>query len=111
MNKVTFSKEKIAQSMKVSAEYIESAALKIGVTQEDFMFDELSVVLEAFVVSRLIEERELVYYCPRPTFFDWLFRRQNKLIFKTTVKEFLRNPHPMKTARIVEIDLDQVEPV
>jgi hypothetical protein len=105
MERTTFTKEKITVMEKISNEVIRELKFESGQTGDDFMNDILTKRLSAFVYANTLEERELVYYCPRPTFFDWLFRRTKKAVWNFKVKDLLLNaPATPNTLRIYEIE-------
>lgn len=62
------------------------------VTKNELLMPELWARLTAYVYSNIAEDRDIEYYCPRPTFLDWILRRRKKVIFNLKVKDLLINP-------------------
>lgn len=99
-----FKKEKIASSLKISKELLApNLGLSIGQVADDIIMDTFSVQIEAFIYSNTVEQRTLEYYCPRPSFWDWLFHRQKRVTWQLSVKDLLKNP-PSNAARIVVVE-------
>lgn len=102
VEKIKFDKEKISAISKVAKDYILDVNLTAGTVNDDFVLDQLTLQLDAWILSNAAEERILTYYCPRPTFFDWLFRRRREVKWELNVKDLLLNPPKLKkeTSRI-----------
>ena len=102
MRELIFDMEKARSYLKASKEIITDIQMNQNQTAEDHLYNLLTVSLEAHFFSHMAEERELTYYCPRPKFFDWLFRRERVVKFKLDVKDLLLNPpkYPVGTTRI-----------
>lgn len=81
----TITVEKIANYVKVSPEY-----LKSGMESDDFMYNQLTVMLHGYVYSMAKEEGEITVHIERPTFFDWLFRRTKEKKVKYVIKELVQ---------------------
>lgn len=64
----------------------------VGEHNDDFLRNELTAQLSAFVYERTKEKRELVHYLDRPRFLDWLLRRRKKVTIIVDFKEWLINP-------------------
>lgn len=105
MNKITFSKEKISFHSKVSKDILmNNIELSSGLVDDDFINDQFTIRLEAWLLANTSEKRELVYHFKRPTFLDWFFRRKRRAIFNLKVKDLLLNPPATNdTVRIYEI--------
>jgi len=84
-----FRKEKAAVIQKITNEAISDLKFTIGQEGDDFMRENLTVMLSASIYTHLAEERELVYDFDRPTFTDWLLRRKRKAKFNLKVKDLL----------------------
>ncbi len=100
--KLVFDLDKASSYLKISNELISEFQISQSTVDMDLVYDQLTVKLDALFYSNLAEERILIYYCPRPTFFDWLFRRERKVEWELKVKDILLNPPKMpdKTKRI-----------
>ena len=95
-----FTKEKIAVTHKISNVFFDTE-LKFGIDQGDVFTDTMTAKLKSYIYTNMAEERDLVYYTPKPTFMDWLFRRTKRVVFKLEVKDILLNPPSKKdTLRI-----------
>lgn len=96
MSKVEFNKDRINTFIKFTSEYFESVDLELGSCDNGFVANLITLKLNGYILSNQKQERVLTYYCPRPTFFDWLFRRQKKVKFELLVKDILLNPPKLK---------------
>jgi hypothetical protein len=107
MDKIEFNLEKASSFLKVSNEFISELQIRQGKDMMDELYDTITVKLDAMFYSNLADERTLTYYCPRPRFFDWLFRREKKVEWELKVKDLLLNPPkiPDKTKRIYLCDI------
>ena len=91
MEKIEFTKEKIAVMEKISGSIIDSE-FAIGIEQGDVLTDTMTVKLKAYIYTCVAEERELIYYTTKPTFMDWLRGRTKRVVFDLKVKDMLLNP-------------------
>ena len=100
--RIEFNKEKIAAYSKVCGKLLTNASLQSGLDGTDIVNDLFTIKLEGWILSNMAEKRTLIYYCDRPTFFDWLFRRIRTVKWKIEVKDLLLNPPELKdgTTRI-----------
>ena len=64
----------------------------------------LTVQLKTWYYEMKAGTRDLVYYAPKPSFLDWLFGRQKKVVFQADVRELLLDAEK-GTERIVDISL------
>lgn len=99
----TYYIEKVAATMKVSLPLIKELKITGGLSEDDFVMNKLTLKIEAIIESRLIDERTLLYACPPPSFFDWLFRRTKIVKWNLSVKEYLKQDK--NSNRVVIIDL------
>lgn len=99
----TYQKTKIAAQTKIPSTAIVEHSFFKGRNDDDFVRDELTATLQAFVYESTIDERELIYYAPRPTFLDWLLRRQRKVVFQFKAKDLLLNPPSENELRTYQI--------
>jgi len=105
MKQIEFKKEKIAVFEKIKRELLNDLKTDIGHIDNDFINDQLTAQLTGYIYSNMADERDLIYYCPRPKFFDWLFRRRKKVIFKLKIKDLLINASkPENTERIYIVE-------
>lgn len=104
--KVEFTRERLSLIECVSKDYIQSLDFQIANSGDDFVNETFTMRLDAYFLTNTADERTLTYYCPRPTFFDWLFRRRKDIKWKLYVKDILINPPKLKdrTHRIYLID-------
>lgn len=105
-NEASFEQEKIGEIMKFSKDFITDKELKIGSDNNDFMTNTLTAKMIAKIYTNTIDERDLIYYAERPTFFDWLFRRKKKVVFRFKAKDLLFNPPKNGNSRIYIIERD-----
>ena len=97
----------MGSSCKISRELLDDIIigepkLSIGLVEDNFIRDQLTANLSAYVYANTMLERELVYYCEPPTFFDWLFRRKRRVVFTLIVNDILKNPPKNNEVRIAE---------
>lgn len=95
--------EKVAAYMKVSHEYLQT-----GLEADDFIYNQLTAVLHAKVYSMAQEEGEITVFIERPTFFDWLFRRDKEKKIKYSIRELVK-ADKMKfhdNIRVIEIPIE-----
>jgi hypothetical protein len=99
---VEFTDERIRAAWKVSKEIFE-VTMHVGMAEDDMLRDLYTVFIEAKIKTRLSEQRELTYYCPRPTFFDWLFRRTKRVKFNLDISHLKLREAPEGTVNIYDI--------
>lgn len=90
-NKTPFEKEKIAFTRMISKEMLIDTKLEFDHYSEA---DKGIIIsgLSSYIYTNMADKRKLVYYCNRPSFFDWLLRRTKKVVFNLEVKDLLLNP-------------------
>jgi hypothetical protein len=98
LEKLEFNLDRASAYLKVSKEFI--AEVKINQNAMDLIYNQLGISIDAMFYSALKEERILTYYCPRPTFLDWLFRREKKVKWRLIVKDLLIDPPKLGAKRI-----------
>ena len=97
-----FTQEKIAIAQKLTFDML----FEIGQDSEDYIKEQWTAVLSARILYNMAEERVLIYYCPKPSFLDWLFGRTKKVEFELKVKDLMLNPSkPKDTERIYVTEL------
>ena len=100
-SEIEFKRERVAAQNKIAASALNDLAFSVSQVLDDFSQDMLTAQLEGYIYTHLADKRDLVYYCPRPKFFDWLFRRKKKVVFKLETKDMLLDaPKVENTARI-----------
>lgn len=103
INKKAFEKLKLSAIEKISSDCITNISFYLGQTAEDILDDMYTFQIVGYVYSRTIDERKLTYYCERPTFLDWLFRRKKKIEFDFKASDLLINPPDEDTLRIYDV--------
>jgi len=100
--KVEFTLEEISKIEKISRSVVSGSYVQPGYESDDFMKNLVTFQIGVYFYTNMAETRNLTFYCPRPTFLDWLFRRTKRVIFKLEVKDLLLNPPKMpdRTKRI-----------
>lgn len=81
-----FEKQKIRAMIRMS---FQEMKLDVAQADADFINEELTFQLTSFIYQRTVEEREMVYYCPRPIFMDWLLRRKKRVVFNVNLKQVI----------------------
>jgi hypothetical protein len=89
---IIFEREKVTVMQKIASNILTDTSLEIATVLDDFVKNQMTMKLAANVYYNLSEERDLEYICKRPTFLDWLLRREKKVIFNLKVKDLLLNP-------------------
>lgn len=92
VDNIEFIKEKVSVETKISSDLITELNFYSQREYDDFVYNTMTVKLVGYIHSNLAEERDLVYHCKRPSFFDWLFRRRKSVTFNLKVKDLLINP-------------------
>lgn len=92
MKKITITKEKMISYMTVSQDYIESLQVDAGMSNDDFIKDNLTIRLEAHFVKSQEEIQTVTVYRKRPTFWEWLTRKEIVLTAEVNCKELMKNP-------------------
>ena len=87
-----FKKERIKTDFVISESMFVNKEFRVGRINDDFIKNKLTVQLSAYIYEQTIDERDLVYYCPKPTFFDWLLGRNKRIVFKFKAMDLLLNP-------------------
>lgn len=82
---------KVAAARKIARQYFNDINMYVE-EYRDEVIDELLIEMTGFIYTNKIKERELVYHTPRATFFDWLFRRKKKVVWKVDVHDVLLLP-------------------
>lgn len=95
MNKVNFIKRNVSSSIVFDKDTLSIAGDEIA--------SKLCMTIEAKVYANTIDERDLVYMCPKPSFTDWLFGRTMKAVFKFKASDLLLNPPKIDVDRVIRI--------
>lgn len=105
MRKIAFDKSKITAYCKVSSEIISDAELRIGLNEMDYLNEELTVQLVAFIHECMSERKTLYIERPRPKFLDWFLRRKYRFEYILEVKDIMLNPPvlPKETVRFYKV--------
>lgn len=106
MIELELTKEKMISYLKVSEEYIETIKLNIGRDNDDFVKGQLTIQMEAHFVKCQEETQTVTVYRKRPTFWEWLTRKEIVLKAEVNCKELMKNPpkfHPNKGTMIYSI--------
>lgn len=72
---------------KFTEEYISDVKIQYGKDSDDFIKNLVTVRLKTDLYSKFVENRTITKEFERPTFFDWLFRRNKKYTFNVKVSE------------------------
>lgn len=81
----TITVEKVAHYIKVTPEFLQT-----GQEADDFIYDQLTVMLHGYIYTMAKEEGEITVHVERPTFLDWLLRRTKEKKVKYVIKELVR---------------------
>lgn len=91
-NEIPFDRVEISEAYKYSSRFIAESKVEAAQENDDFLKEMITIKVSSYIYENKAEERELVYYCDRPKFFDWLFRRRKKATFNLKVKDILIDP-------------------
>lgn len=83
MEKANF--EKVVAYIKVSREII------VGRDADDFITDQLTCQLYAYVLSVAQEKGKIVAYTEAPSFLDWLLRRRIKVEVSYEIAQLMKH--------------------
>lgn len=92
MERITFNKNKLAVSAKLSSVLLEDVRATTGLDAFDLVKDQLTVQLVAGFMTALNETKNITVYAERPTFLDWLLRRKRRFVLTVNAKEILKDP-------------------
>lgn len=97
---------KVAVMRKISEELLHDVKYQAEMTGDDVTVGLANEFLSAKVYSLMAEERILLYTCPKPSFFDWLFRREKTVYFELKIKDLVGLPEKRQgSERIYEVRL------
>lgn len=79
---------------------------------EDLLINEALMAIDTYVASRVKGEKELCFYPPRQSFWDYVFRRKPKP-FKVRVvaKDLLKNPPPKSHGVVQMYEIEETPEV
>jgi hypothetical protein len=105
MKELAFDKEKISSYAKISKELIDSYNVNLSHNDIDFVMEELTLKIDAYIYANTSETITEFYEFKRPTFFEWLFRKKRYAEFTIQIKDILINPPkmPKETVRIYKV--------
>lgn len=101
-----YKKEKIGALITIPDGLISEKSVSIGKTADNYILNRLTVSMTGTIRSKMIVERDLIYYAPKPSFLDWFFGREKRVVFKLDVKDLLiTTPKDKNTVRTYETKL------
>ncbi len=103
MEEIEFTREKISAHMKTAKHLFSDINVMAGSEGDDVIHDLWTTKIEGYVLSNMAEKRTLTYWCPKPTFKEWLFGRSKKVEFDLEVKDLLLNPPKLKNTERIYI--------
>ena len=85
-----FKKEKISTYIKFTNEMLED----ITIAREgcDFERDLMTMQLSNFIFTSMIGEKTIIKTFERPSFFEWLFKKERTVHIDVVAKEIFKNP-------------------
>jgi hypothetical protein len=89
MNTVRFTRETINAAMKMSEEIIHDMELKIGTAGDDVIMGNLTAMVRATIMSRMIATKTIKHEFKPPTFMEWLLRKPRKIELTVDAHELL----------------------
>jgi hypothetical protein len=106
MNKEPFKRKKISAILTFTEEAITDPNLVFGTTTENFINAELTAKLDAFIYERGLDVIRKSHIFKRPTFLEWLLRKQRYAVFDIEINELLLKPPTVGTK--YQIDINRV---
>lgn len=112
ISKVVFTKKPFKTSLKISEELLFNVTKTEGLDGDDFVNGLITQQINGWLWEHTSEVRTLEYFCPAPSFTDWLFRKKKGVRFKLEVKDLLLNPPALKdktlrTYEVVQVNTDE----
>jgi hypothetical protein len=99
MKQIDFKKEKLATYGNVSQFFMEQKIL-LHKTGEDYLQDTLTAQLESFCLARINTKQWVKVKSKRPSFLDWLLRKERSFDVEVECKEVMRHPKSMPDSEI-----------
>lgn len=96
MKEIEFKKEKLAANCKFSEQLISNSKIFMGRLPEDYIQQTLTGQIESFLLARINEKQFITCKAKRPTFLDWLLRKERYFDVEINCKEAMRNPPEIK---------------
>src|SRR5690606_477642 len=87
---VAFNRRKIATQIVASKDIISDMKFESGLDADNFIKDELTHQVSAYIYDRMLHEQRIVREFNAPTFTDWLFRRKRSFSFVVKAYEVLK---------------------
>ena len=103
-----FKPVKIASATKFSKMLIDPK-ITVATMEEDFIMGTLTARLDAFIAGHTSDQILIKKIIPKPTFFDWLLRRERSYEWTIDVNDFLLNPPPKVAETIRMFELKEVD--
>ncbi len=106
VKEVDFQGELISSFRRMPQRIFADIQVRHGLQADDFLKKEMTTQIVGYIYTNLADERDLTFYCERPSFLDWLLRRRKVATFKFKAKDLLLNPPKITqpTIRIYTID-------
>ena len=90
--------------MKANPDMIQEIKAIMSLDGEDFLKETMTLNLYGYIHSMAVEKKEIEYYCPKPTFMDWLLGRKRRVKFTLNVKDVLTNQPVLKdSVRVYDV--------
>ncbi len=96
MEELIFNKKVLALTSTVSEQLMEEVKLDIGRNGIDFIQDQFTMRLQAYILASQEEIKEVEKYAAPQKFWDWVFRKQQRFIFTINCTEIFLNPPRLK---------------
>lgn len=92
MESYEFKKEKVASYMKASELFMEEMRINHGRESDDFILEQLTILMEGAILTRLEGVQKINVYRKRPSFWEWLTRKEISIDVEINCKEIFVNP-------------------
>lgn len=100
IKEIEFDREKVTDSLRFSNQMISDVNFIIGEDSLDLFSQTMTARIDAFFYTNN-KEKVLTYKLKRPSFFDWIFRRDREVNIKINYKDVLIDPPKgIKTQRL-----------
>ena len=98
---MTFNRRKIATQIVASKNIISDMKFESGLNADNFIKDELTHQVSAYIYDRMLHEQRIVREFCAPTFTDWLFKRKRRFSFVVKAYEVLKGVKRIDSTEII----------
>lgn len=100
--------QKIASYETITEKYLIDKKLRIGYVEDGFISKKLIMLMEGELKYRTLKEKTITISFKRPSFIDWLFRKNREVKITVNVEEFL-SKNEKETIKMYNANLYEAE--